>query len=134
MHNRSRYHEPMKRHVFPILLIVAGSIALYANTLQNGFVYDDEETIVNNTLIWSLDNLPLLFNKTAYFGRSGEMSYRPVVTFTYFVDYALYGLKPWGYHLTNVLLHAVNGVLLYIFLSLLLWHNKTALGLSTFDH
>ncbi len=48
------------------------------------------------------------------------MSFRPVVTFTYFIDYALYGLKAWGYHLTNVFLHAINGILFYFFLTLFL--------------
>lgn len=101
-----------------ILLIVIVSFAVYGNTLKNGFVYDDEFTIVNNTLIKSLYNLPKLFQKD-YFTLSGEGTYRPVVTLTYLLDYALYGLQPWGYHLTNVLLHVINGVLLYIFLSLI---------------
>ena len=32
------------------------------------------------------------------------------------LDHQFYGLKPWGYHLTNVLLHAVNTVLLFLVL------------------
>lgn len=107
-----------KSSLFPLLIIITIAIGLYLSTLKNGFVYDDESTIVNNTFIKSYDNLPLLFDKTAYFRGSGEISYRPVVTFTYFIDYSIYGLKPWGYHLTNVFLHAVNGILLYIFLNL----------------
>lgn len=109
----------MKRHILPILLIATISIALYANTLKNGFVYDDEYTIVNNALIKDLHNLPILV-QNYYFAFSGEESYRPVVTFTYFMDYALFGVNPWGYHLTNSLLHALNGILCYIFLALLL--------------
>lgn len=108
----------MKRHIFVISLIVTISLTLYANTLKNSFVYDDVHTIVNNALIKDISNLPMLFDKGEYFSRSGEASYRPAVTFTYFIDYALYELKPWGYHLTNILLHAANGVLLYIFLTL----------------
>lgn len=114
----------MKRHNFPILLIATISIAIYANTLKNGFVFDDEATIVNNTLIKNLNNLPKLFEKKEYFARSGELSYRPVVTFTYFLDYSLHGLKPWGYHLTNLLLHTINGVLIYLFLTLMQKHSE----------
>ncbi|MBI3585339.1 MAG: hypothetical protein HY096_15485 [Nitrospinae bacterium] len=109
----SRFH-----HILSISLILLISIAIYSNTLKNGFVYDDEFTVVNNTLIKNFGNISKLFTKE-YFTTSAEMSYRPVVTFTYFIDYALYGLKPWGYHLTNPILHAMNGVLLYIFLTLL---------------
>ncbi|MBI3813754.1 MAG: hypothetical protein HY279_04715, partial [Nitrospinae bacterium] len=101
------------------LLIGIFSIAIYINTLDNGFLFDDYDTIVNNAMIREVKYLPHLFKKD-YFSLSSEMSYRPVVTLTYFFDYAIYGLNPWGYHLTNVLLHAVNGVILYIFLTLLI--------------
>ncbi len=114
------YHEIMKRHIPTVLLILIISLALYANTLKNGFVYDDEGTVVNNILITDLGNIVKLFDRKAYFSESGEETYRPFVTFTYFLDYALYGLKPWGYHLTNILLHAINGVLFYAFLTLII--------------
>lgn len=101
----------------PIFIISIVSLAVYANTLRNGFVYDDAFTIVGNSFIRNLDNLPKLIEKE-YFGLSGEMTYRPIVTFSYFLDYALYGLAPWGFHLTNILLHATNGLLFYVFLLL----------------
>lgn len=110
-------------HFASILIILSVSVIIYANTLKNGFVYDDVNTIVNNHLIKNFSNLPLLFGEN-YFAQSGEMSYRPVVTFTYFMDYAVYGLKPWGFHLTNLLLHASNGALLYILLTLFFRESK----------
>lgn len=107
------------RYIPPLLIIFAVSILLYANTLENGFVHDDGDIVVNNRFIRNLHNLPYLAGKN-YFSLSGEKSYRPVVTLTYFIDHAIFGLKPWGYHLTNLLLHAVNGTLLFIFLILFL--------------
>lgn len=106
------------RHLIPILFITIFSIVLYANTLRNGFVYDDWYFIVNNTEVQDFRNLSKLFGKE-YFAFSGELSYRPVVTFTNFLDYALYDLSPWGYHLTNTIFHAINGILLYMFLTLI---------------
>lgn len=94
------------------------SIGLYTNTLKNGFVLDDEDVIINSPLIKDFNNVNKLFDRD-YFYLSGEMSYRPVVTLSYFTDYKLSGLKPWGYHLTNILLHATNSILLYFFLSLI---------------
>ncbi len=105
-------------HLLSISLILIISIAIYSNTLKNGFVFDDEITIVNNTMVKNFSNISKLVMKE-YFSTSGEMSYRPVVTLTYFIDYAIYGLKPYGYHLTNLILHAINGVILYIFITLL---------------
>ncbi len=115
------------RHFLSILLIAIISISIYSNTLKNGFVYDDESTIVKNTLIKDLDNISKLFKNKEYFTTSGEMSYRPIVTLTYFIDYALYGLKPWGYHLTNLILHAINGAILYIFLTLLIQSSQSSI-------
>lgn len=106
------------RHFISAFFIAIFSLLIYANTFENGFTYDDYGTMVNNPFIKDLQNLPSLFTK-GYITFSGEITYRPVATFTYFIDYALYGVKPWGYHLTNVLLHASNGILLYIFLTLL---------------
>lgn len=109
----------MRRHFLSIMFVIIVSSSLYSNTLKNSFVYDDESTITSNTMIKELNNLPKLLKKE-YFLSSGEMSYRPVVTLTYFLDYAIYGPKPWGYHFTNILLHTVNGILLYIFLTLII--------------
>lgn len=104
------------QHLICIVIIVVFSIFLYANTLKNGFAYDDEFTIAYNVLIKDIRNLPVLF-QIEYLKLSGEISYRPIVTLTYFLDYAVFGLEPWGFHLSNVLLHAINGVLLYILLA-----------------
>lgn len=109
----------MRHYLFPPLIIVIISIALYCNTLWNGFVYDDYATIVNNGFIVDLHNLPKLFTNE-YFLRSGELSYRPVVTLTFFADYYVFALKPWGYHLTNVLIHIANGLVLYIFFTMIM--------------
>lgn len=108
-----------KLNLLSLLIIIAFSIGVYANTIKNGFVYDDKFTIVDSVFIRDFNNLPKLFKKE-YFALSGEITYRPVVTFTYFLDYALYGLRPWGYHLINGFIHAINGVLLYAFLAIII--------------
>lgn len=110
-----------------ILIIVALSIGVYTNTIKNGFVYDDKSTIVDNAFIKDFNNLPQLF-KRDYFALSAEMTYRPVVTFTYFLDYAFYGLKPWGYHITNGFFHAINGILLYVLLTILAQTSESSPG------
>ncbi|HHT9109490.1 MAG TPA: tetratricopeptide repeat protein, partial [Candidatus Wunengus sp. YC64] len=54
-----------------------------------------------------------------YLPFSGELSYRPVVTLTYFFDYAIWRLNPLGYHLSNVILHTVNVFLFYLFMKII---------------
>jgi len=91
-----------------------GAIALlaglvYANALHNPFVFDDHRMIVENTSIHSLTNLRSVLLH--------EMT-RPVVNLSYAVDYAIWGDGPFGFHLTNVLLHVANVMLLF----LVAWH------------
>ncbi|MDO8142214.1 MAG: tetratricopeptide repeat protein [Candidatus Brocadiales bacterium] len=106
----------MKRyyHVYCLLLPFLISIIVYLNCLQNSFVYDDDSTIINNYFIRHWSNLPDLFT-SRYFVLSAELTYRPVVTLSYFIDYTFWHLNPLGYHLTNILLHATNSVLVFIF-------------------
>jgi len=46
-----------------------------------------------------------------WLGFIGFPYYRPMVTASFALDHALFGLDPWGYHLTNVLLHLANALL-----------------------
>lgn len=43
-------------------------------------------------------------------------NWHPVTQWSFIFDHSLYGFDPWGYHLTNVLLHAGNSVLLFVLL------------------
>ena len=99
-------------HLLNVLLITMLSTGIYANTLSNGFVYDDI-TVLGR--VKSGEDIYKLFTRE-YFRISGEASYRPIVTITYFIDYKLFEFSTWGYHLTNIILHALNGILFYIFL------------------
>ncbi len=102
---------------FVRLFVLIGILLIaYLNTLQNTFVYDDVFTITDNYFIRDWKNFFSLFTYD-YFQSSGEVTYRPVVTLSYFIDYSIWHLNPAGFHLTNILLHMMNGVLVYILLS-----------------
>src|SRR3972149_3195809 len=117
--------------ILPLIIILI-SILLYLNTLPNTFVYDDAYVITENYFIKSWGNLPKLFTKD-YLPLSGELSYRPVVTLTYFIDYAIWRLNPMGYHLTNVILHTVNVFLFYVFIkNIIRTHTLTILATLLF--
>jgi len=93
-------------------LIAVLPVLIYLNSLGNTFVYDDYLTITNNYFIREWRYLSAFFNQK-YFAISNELTYRPVVTFSYFVDYAIWQLRPWGYHLTNLIIHTLNVYLVY---------------------
>ncbi|MDD5246280.1 MAG: hypothetical protein PHS09_02675 [Candidatus Omnitrophica bacterium] len=131
-------NPPLKLCLFLIVIITA---AVYANSLGNSFVWDDYSVIVDNGFIKSRGNLPLLFSReylssfvkrgccyyVDYSRGSGELSYRPMVTLSYFIDYRFWELNPLGYHLTNLFLHIANAILAFIFLRILTRSNLIAL-------
>ena len=93
-------------------LITVLPVLIYLNSLGNTFVYDDYLTITNNHFIRERRYLSAFFSQK-YFAISNELTYRPVVTLSYFVDYAIWQLRPWGYHLTNLVIHTLNVYLVY---------------------
>ena len=105
------------------LALAALTAAVYLGTLGNGFVYDDHSQIVRNPWIKDIRYLPRIFS-THTFGFLDNgfayLSYRPMVYVVYMAEYAVFGLKPWGWHLVNSLLHAVNSVMVFLTLSRLL--------------
>jgi hypothetical protein len=58
--------------------------------------------------LWSILTKPLMYGTT--YVEAGEF-YRPFVNITYAVEYWIWGLNPFGYHLTNLLLHGLAAVL-----------------------
>lgn len=118
----------MKKYL-PILCLLLPSslsILIYLNCLQHSFVYDDESTVIYNYFIRDWSNLPKLFT-AQYFARSAELTYRPVVTLSYFIDYTIWHLDPLGYHLSNILLHVANSTLFFVFALQVLKKRTTAL-------
>jgi tetratricopeptide (TPR) repeat protein len=101
--------------LFPILLIVAVSLAVYSNTLANGFVYDDVPQVVQNPWIRELRFISEIFstNVWAFQGISTNY-YRPFMHISFMLSYYLFGLAPWGFHFVNILLHAGVTVLVYL--------------------
>ncbi len=113
------YRKKLYSHIIPIIVMVALSVITYLNCLPNQFVYDDTSTIVDNKLVKNWGNFLTLFTHD-YFKLSGELTYRPIVTLSYFIDYSIWQMNPMGYHLVNVVLHTINIVLVYFLLLLLL--------------
>ena len=103
---------PKRRHHDWLVAAAIGLAALlvYANTLGHGFTnWDDDDLITENPRIQSLD-LTLLLTPQA------GKTYQPVREISYALNYAVHELRPRGYHLGNVLLHAVASGLLYLLL------------------
>lgn len=101
-------------------LLAALAIIAYLNTLNNAFVLDDENLIIQSDFIKDWRNFFVIFT-TGYLKQSAHYAdlSRPVMTWSLMGDYAIWGLTSFGFHLTNTLLHASNTALVYIFGTLL---------------
>jgi len=96
------------------LFIFSTVFLIFSPSLKSGFVnWDDDKLILGCTAYHGLGwaNIRWMFS-TFYQG-----SYMPLLWLSFAVDYRLWRLNPFGYHLTNILLHGANAVLVY-FLSL----------------
>src|SRR6266567_762431 len=90
--------DPQLIAVISLVVIV---FVCYVNSLGNEFVFDDFLLVLASKRIRSI-NLGLFLN-----------SYRPIRDISYAIDYALWGERPFGYHLTNLVIHAANVLLVF---------------------
>jgi Flp pilus assembly protein TadD len=98
-------------------LAAAAIVFAYSNSLHNSFHFDDSHVIVNNVYIRSLRHVPLFFRDARTFStRPDHATYRPLVTLTYAVDYAIAGsLDPTVFHVTQIVLLLVIWWMLILF-------------------
>ena len=103
--------------VFCILLLSA--LLVYAPALQGDLLWDDFYLIRENPFFKSPVFLLEVFRHWLFLD-SFSVYYRPVQNWSYMADYWIWDANPFGYHLTNILLHAFGGYLLYRLLCRLL--------------
>ncbi len=99
------------------ILVVVATALVYLPCLRNGFVnWDDDYNILDNPDFRGLGWIQIKWMfTTSYLG-----PYQPLSWLSLGADYTLWGLKPFGYHLTNLILHAANaGVFFAVALALL---------------
>lgn len=93
----------------------------YLPALKNGFVnWDDNLYIYENQNIQSLDIGFLKWCITAVV----SSLWHPLTLVSLALDHAIWGLNPWGYHLTNILIHSTNTFLVFILVIQLLEYNN----------
>lgn len=84
----------------------------FGQTLGHDFVnYDDDEYVYENQTVAS----GLTFRGIQWtFTHVHAGNWHPLTTMSHMLDCQLYGLQPWGHHLTNLLLHAAAAIFLFL--------------------
>jgi len=113
-----------RKKTFPVDLVIALAIALvalglYLGALPNGFVMDDYKLILKNPSVQGEEGLGKIF-QSQFADGIGKQSpfYRPVIIFSYALDHRFWKDHPRGYHLTNVIVHCLASVLIFLCFSL----------------
>lgn len=94
--------------------LVAITFAVFGQTLTHGFVnFDDDLYVYDNQMITG----GLTLKGIAWaFTHVYTCNWHPLTWISLMFDCQFYGLHPWGYHLTNVCLHAATVILLFLVL------------------
>jgi Flp pilus assembly protein TadD len=106
------------------LFVAAVTFLVYVPSLANGFVdWDDNLNIIDNTKYRGLSFENVLWMFTAF--RLGH--YQPLSWLTLGVDFVVWGMNPFGYHLTSAILHALCAAALAWVTSWIFARGRTAL-------
>src|SRR5262249_18378093 len=104
---------PVLWHVIVLLLV---AFAVYVNAIGSDFVVDDNSQILRNPQIREWSYLPTIFSQSVWEFQGAEARgnyYRPLQLVTYMLTYFVFGLRPFGFHIVNILLHAAVTYLAY---------------------
>lgn len=111
---RKKENLPKTNSLFFYLILAIISFAPYFSLLNADFVnWDDDIYVTQNAKVTkglTLDNIKWAFS-TTYFG-----FYYPITWISHMIDVSLYGFNPKGHHLTNIIIHILNTILLFSFL------------------
>ncbi|MEW6145010.1 MAG: tetratricopeptide repeat protein [Thermodesulfobacteriota bacterium] len=101
------------------------SFALYSPSLRNDFVWDDIEMITKQNVNYDPSSI-IYYVIPGDIENKQERYYRPIVYISWVADNGLWGISPFGYHLSNLLFHSLSVVLFYVFAVLLLRESGAA--------
>jgi len=92
-----------------LVAIIVATICIYLPSLSGPFLFDDIPAIQNNQAIKETPNLENLMDIPS----QGPLSGRPLVALTFHLNYKAFGLSPYGYKITNLIIHILNVFLVF---------------------
>jgi len=109
----NNFRDNRSGYLLGALVIFLITFSIYIPALTNGFVWDDFTYVVENTTIHSLTSTSL--SKMLASFHAGN--WHPLTWISHALDYGFWGSDPFGHHLSNILIHAFNTLLVF-FLSI----------------
>lgn len=110
-----------------ISIISIAGFLIYIKILFNGFVWDDEDQIVNNLVLRNLGNFWYFFTHSTFYtggaqaGLSG-LYYRPFMSVVFSLLWRISGSNAFLFHLFDLLIHLANSIIIFFLIKNLLKH------------
>jgi tetratricopeptide (TPR) repeat protein len=127
-------HPAWRRHAWRLLALWGVVLAAYYSSFQAGLMLDSPMVISQDARIQAVtpENLRLILTEEYWHGSTASGLYRPLTTFSYLLNYAVFGngTQPAGYHWVNFALHGVNVSLVYLLGILILGESAPAFALA----
>ncbi len=112
--NRTSVASHFRRPQLLLAVLCTFTFIVYSISLSFQFVWDDIFQIVDNPLIRSWHNVPRIFTTDLWvYVNRGQLYYRPLFTTWSVLNYSLFRLNPWGWHLMAILLHLAAVLVVY---------------------
>lgn len=101
-----RLTKYLRRPEWLLSLLGLTTLVLYSGSLFFNFVWDDWPQIVNSPILRNWSDLPRAFGSDLWYHMARhQVYYRPLFVAWSMLNYALFGLRPWGWHLGALLAH-----------------------------
>ena len=107
-----RIFSPRGRALIFAVALAAVTILAYRPAWHGGFLWDDDDYIINNELLTAPDGWQRI-----WFSLDSPSQYFPLTYSTFRFEHALWGLNTTGYHWVNILLHIANALLVWAVLA-----------------
>ena len=117
---RYEFTAGVKFNLVAASLIIFAVLAVYLPTLKYDFVGLDDDILITDKIetLSDLSKIPSYFTKTAFYKKTDKI-YRPLLTISFASDAFIMKGSPFIYHLTNIILHILCCICLFIFLKML---------------
>ncbi len=103
-----------KDFILAAVLALVLSFVLFGNGIGGDFVFDDTIVIVGNPFIGDSNKFFEIFT-TPYFAYQPRPGlYRPLTIASYSLNALIFGFSPAGFHVVNILLHALTSYLIFV--------------------
>ena len=87
------------------------TFAAFHPALKSGYIWDDDSWVTGNTNLETAGGLKNIWVKP-----ETDPQYYPLALTTFWIEHQAWGIKPFGYHFINILLHGLNAFLLWLIL------------------